>query len=70
MLYFSRAVGVPLTHTSQSPTLPIDEAQCAYDDGEVVVARAGDLARLVRLAGLRDLGDFDKKCEVNIKGRE
>ena len=52
LLYFSRAVGVPLTHTSQSPTLPIDEAQCAYDDGEVVVACAGDLARLARLAWL------------------
>jgi len=25
---------------------------------------------LCDLHGLRDLGDFDKKCEVNIKGRE
>ena len=47
-MYFSRAVGVPLTHTAQLHTntlalaLPIDEAECAYDDGEVVRACAGD----------------------------
>ena len=58
-MYFSRVVSVPLTHTAQLPTLPIDGAQCAYDDGEVVVACAGDLARLRR--DLRDLRDFDKK---------
>ena len=51
-MYFSRAVGVHLTHTAQLQTVPIDEAQCAYDDGEVVVACAGDLVRLARLARL------------------
>ena len=69
LLYFSRGVGVPLTHTSQSPTLPIDEAQCAYDDGEVVVACAGERVtwrdlRYTTFARL-DGRFFDKRWEVN-----
>ena len=48
LMYFSRAVGIPLTHTAQLHTLPIDEAECAYDDGEVVRACAGDFKWLAR----------------------
>jgi hypothetical protein len=59
LINFWRTVDVLFAHTARSPTLTVDGAQCAYDDGEVAVACAGDLARLRR--DLRDLRDFDKK---------
>jgi hypothetical protein len=59
LINFWRTVDVLFAHTARSPTLTVDGAQCAYDDDEVVVACAGDLARLRR--DLRDLRDFDKK---------
>ena len=80
-MYLSRSAGI---QTAQSPTFPIPGAQCAYDDGEVVVACAGDLARLWRdygatcatcatcatavLSTCAILTKIKKNEKVNIKG--
>jgi hypothetical protein len=60
-MYLSRSAGI---QTAQSPTLPIPGAECAYDDSEVVVACAGDLARL-----WRDYGATCATCATTVRVR-